>query len=50
MRFSITESDSLLHTQLWIDPSEEFVQYTHRGDPVDITFGMKELKVIFTVS
>lgn len=50
MRFSITDNDSLLHTQLWIDPSEEFVQYTHRGDPVDITFGMKELKVIFTIS
>jgi cell cycle checkpoint control protein RAD9A len=34
----------LLHTQLWIDPSEEFLQYTHAGDPVDITFSLKELK------
>ncbi|KAK6915594.1 Rad9/Ddc1 [Dillenia turbinata] len=38
------DSDSLLHTQLWIDPSEEFVQYTHTGDPVDVTFAVKELK------
>lgn len=44
-RFSFTDNDSSLHTQLWIDPTEEFVQYTHSGDPVDITFGMKELKV-----
>jgi cell cycle checkpoint control protein RAD9A len=28
-----------------IDPAEEFVQYTHSGDPVDVTFGVKELKV-----
>lgn len=35
-----------LHTQLWIDPAEEFLQYTHAGDPVDVTFGVKELKVI----
>ncbi|KAG7630141.1 Rad9/Ddc1 [Arabidopsis suecica] len=38
------DGDSLLHTQLWIDPSEEFLQYTHAGDPVDITFSLKELK------
>ncbi|XP_050225548.1 uncharacterized protein LOC126675025 isoform X2 [Mercurialis annua] len=38
------DNDSSLHTQLWIDPVEEFVQYTHIGDPVDVTFGMKELK------
>ncbi|KAL8048800.1 hypothetical protein ABFX02_07G090700 [Erythranthe guttata] len=38
------ENDSSLHTQLWIDPTEEFVQYTHSGDPVDVTFGVKELK------
>lgn len=43
--FITAENDSLLHTQLWIDPSEEFVHYTHTGDPVDVTFGMKELKV-----
>ncbi|XAR52630.1 Exodeoxyribonuclease III [Bertholletia excelsa] len=39
------ENDSSLHTQLWIDPTEEFVQYTHKGNPVDITFGVKELKL-----
>ncbi|CAA3007082.1 cell cycle checkpoint control RAD9A isoform X1 [Olea europaea subsp. europaea] len=38
------DNDSTLHTQLWIDPAEEFVQYTHSGDPVDVTFGVKELK------
>ncbi|CAH8259451.1 unnamed protein product [Arabidopsis lyrata] len=38
------DGDALLHTQLWIDPSEEFLQYTHAGDPVDITFSLKELK------
>ncbi|KAI4372281.1 hypothetical protein MLD38_010530 [Melastoma candidum] len=38
------ENDSLLHTQLWIDPAEEFVLYNHKGNPVDITFGVKELK------
>lgn len=43
--FSMTDTDSLLHTQLWIDPVEEFVQYTHAGDPIDVTFGVKELKV-----
>lgn len=42
---SIVENESSLHTQLWIDPTEEFVQYTHTGDPVDVTFGVKELKV-----
>lgn len=40
------DSDALLHTQLWIDPMEEFVHYSHSGDPVDITFGVKELKVL----
>lgn len=39
------ENDSTLHTQLWIDPTEEFVQYTHAGCPVDVTFAVKELKV-----
>ncbi|CAI0551179.1 unnamed protein product [Linum tenue] len=38
------DNDSSLHTQLWIDPAEEFVLYNHVGDPVDITFGVKELK------
>ncbi|KAJ3683721.1 hypothetical protein LUZ60_013948 [Juncus effusus] len=38
------DSDARLHTQLWIDPVEEFLQYTHAGDPVDVTFGVKELK------
>ncbi|OWM72473.1 hypothetical protein CDL15_Pgr018358 [Punica granatum] len=42
------ESDSSLHTQLWIDPLEEFVQYTHNGDPVDVTFGVKELKAFLS--
>lgn len=44
--FLISENDTSLHTQLWIDPVEEFVQYTHTRDPVDITFGVKELKVM----
>lgn len=39
-------SDAALHTQLWIDPSEEFLQYTHTGDAVDVTFSVKELKVL----
>lgn len=42
----ISENDSSLHTQLWIDPAEEFVLYTHSRDPVDVTFGVKELKVM----
>ncbi|GLT72442.1 hypothetical protein SLA2020_443770 [Shorea laevis] len=42
------ENDSSLHTQLWIDPTEEFLQYTHTGDPVDVTFGVKELKAFLT--
>ncbi|XP_030503041.2 uncharacterized protein LOC115718407 [Cannabis sativa] len=42
------ENDSSLHTQLWIDPMEEFVQYTHTGDPVDVTFGVKELKAFLS--
>lgn len=42
------ENDSSLHTQLWIDPCEEFVQYTHTGDPVDVTFGVKELKAFLS--
>ncbi|KAK6159875.1 hypothetical protein DH2020_003256 [Rehmannia glutinosa] len=42
------ENDSSLHTQLWIDPTEEFVQYTHSRDPVDVTFGVKELKAFLS--
>ncbi|XVF06036.1 hypothetical protein REPUB_Repub06bG0013600 [Reevesia pubescens] len=42
------DNDSSLHTQLWIDPMEEFVQYTHIGDPVDVTFSVKELKAFLT--
>ncbi|KAL5566006.1 hypothetical protein UlMin_029170 [Ulmus minor] len=42
------ENDSSLHTQLWIDPTEEFVQYSHTGDPVDVTFGVKELKAFLS--
>ncbi|XP_077240720.1 cell cycle checkpoint control protein family isoform X2 [Tasmannia lanceolata] len=41
-------SDTALHTQLWIDPVEEFVQYTHTGDAVDITFSVKELKAFLS--
>lgn len=36
--------DTRLHTQLWVDPSE-FLEYVHAGEPVDVTFGRKELKV-----
>ncbi|KAJ0013605.1 hypothetical protein Pint_19799 [Pistacia integerrima] len=42
------ENDSTLHTQLWIDPTEEFVLYTHSGGPVDVTFGVKELKAFLS--
>ncbi|KAL0552462.1 hypothetical protein IC582_011576 [Cucumis melo] len=42
------DNDTLLHTQLWIDPMEEFVHYSHSGDPVDITFGVKELKAFLS--
>lgn len=38
-------NDGALHTQLWIDPSEELAAYTHRGAAVDVTFSVKELKV-----
>ncbi|KZV41780.1 hypothetical protein F511_17149 [Dorcoceras hygrometricum] len=43
-----TENESLLHTQLWIDPKEELVQYAHFRDPVDVTFGVKELKAFLS--
>ncbi|XP_010259632.1 PREDICTED: cell cycle checkpoint control protein RAD9A isoform X2 [Nelumbo nucifera] len=42
------DNDTALHTQLWIDPSEEFLQYVHTGDPVDVTFGVKELKAFLS--
>ncbi|GER32933.1 cell cycle checkpoint control family protein [Striga asiatica] len=42
------ENDTSLHTQLWIDPAEEFVHYSHTRDPVDITFGVKELKAFLS--
>ncbi|KAF8721064.1 hypothetical protein HU200_023479 [Digitaria exilis] len=42
------DCDTRLHTQLWIDPVEEFVEYVHTGDPVDVTFGVKELKAFLT--
>lgn len=42
------DNDSLLHTQLWIDPKEEFLQYVHNGDPVDVTFSVKELKAFLS--
>ncbi|XP_055808684.1 uncharacterized protein LOC129877221 isoform X3 [Solanum dulcamara] len=42
------ENDSSLHTQLWIDPTEEFVQYNHIGNPVDVTFGVKESKAFLS--
>ncbi|KAK3151602.1 hypothetical protein QOZ80_3AG0248010 [Eleusine coracana subsp. coracana] len=42
------DCDTRLHTQLWIDPSEEFEEYVHNGDPVDVTLGLKELKAFLT--
>ncbi|XP_009608080.1 uncharacterized protein [Nicotiana tomentosiformis] len=42
------DNDSSLHTQLWIDPTEEFVQYNHIGNPVDVTFGVKESKAFLS--
>ncbi|KAK7337749.1 hypothetical protein VNO77_18336 [Canavalia gladiata] len=42
------DSDTLLHTQLWIDPKEEFLQYVHTGDPIDVTFSVKELKAFLS--
>ncbi|KAL6902165.1 hypothetical protein ACP4OV_005041 [Aristida adscensionis] len=44
----VDDCDTRLHTQLWIDPTEEFIEYVHTGDPVDVTFGMKELKAFLT--
>ncbi|XP_057439355.1 uncharacterized protein LOC130731168 [Lotus japonicus] len=42
------DNDSSLHTQLWIDPKEEFLQYVHTGDPIDVTFSVKELKAFLS--
>lgn len=42
------DNDSSLYTQLWIDPMEEFVQYTHSGDPADVTFAVKESKAFIS--
>ncbi|KAI4301766.1 hypothetical protein L6164_035013 [Bauhinia variegata] len=42
------DNDSLLHTQLWLDPKEEFLQYIHTGNPVDVTFSVKELKAFLS--
>ncbi|KAK7397183.1 hypothetical protein VNO78_18350 [Psophocarpus tetragonolobus] len=42
------DNDTLLHTQLWIDPNEEFLQYIHTGDPIDVTFSVKELKAFLS--
>ncbi|CAN4099604.1 unnamed protein product [Withania somnifera] len=42
------ENDSSLQTQLWIDPTEEFVQYNHIGNSVDVTFGVKESKAFLS--
>lgn len=44
--FLSDNTDTALHTQLWVDPAEEFLQYTHSGEPVDVTFCVKELKVL----
>ncbi|CAA6663435.1 unnamed protein product [Spirodela intermedia] len=41
-------TDTALHTQLWVDPAEEFLQYTHSGEPVDVTFCVKELKAFLS--
>ncbi|KAH9608658.1 hypothetical protein KSS87_014350 [Heliosperma pusillum] len=42
------DNGASLHTQLWIDPVEEFLQYAHAGNPVDVTFGVKELKAFLS--
>ncbi|QCD77767.1 cell cycle checkpoint control protein RAD9A [Vigna unguiculata] len=42
------DNDTLLHTQLWIDPKAEFLQYVHTGDPIDVTFSVKELKAFLS--
>lgn len=49
IKFLLADNDSSLHTQLWIDPKEEFLQYIHNGDPVDVTFSVKELKVMYAM-
>ncbi|KAI5072501.1 hypothetical protein GOP47_0012607 [Adiantum capillus-veneris] len=41
-------NDGALHTQLWIDPSEELQEYVHQGAAVDVTFSLKELKAFLS--
>ncbi|KAK9161540.1 hypothetical protein Syun_007881 [Stephania yunnanensis] len=41
-------NESDLHTQLWIDPMEEFLEYKHSAGPVDVTFAVKELKAFLS--
>eukprot|EP00899_Mesostigma_viride_P015225 jgi/Mesvir1/23703/Mv18652-RA.1 len=41
-------SETSLGTKLWIDPANELEQYRHVGDPVDVTFSVKELKAFVT--
>ncbi|MCO5592820.1 hypothetical protein L7F22_046823 [Adiantum nelumboides] len=41
-------NDGALHTQLWIDPSEELQEYEHQGAAVDVTFSLKELKAFLS--
>ncbi|CAI5954443.1 unnamed protein product [Closterium sp. NIES-65] len=36
--------EAAMHTQLWVDPGEHFEAYCHRGDAVDVTFSVKEVK------
>ncbi|KAK9136913.1 hypothetical protein Sjap_007507 [Stephania japonica] len=47
-------NESDLHTQLWIDPMEEFLEYKHSAGSVDVTFAMKtpktRMRVIFVLS
>ncbi|KAH8507283.1 hypothetical protein H0E87_009700 [Populus deltoides] len=46
-----TKQCSSMHTRLWIEPAEEFAQYTHDGDPVDVTFcvGTEGVEVLVRV-
>ncbi|CAI5500428.1 unnamed protein product [Closterium sp. Naga37s-1] len=38
--------EAAMHTQLWVDPGEHFEAYCHRGDAVDVTFSVKEVKCV----
>lgn len=42
-----TADGGALHTQLWIDPAEELQSYSHVGAAVDVTFSLKDLKVVW---